>query len=143
MKVSALANSLSANTGVVRAAGAELGGSGHGPVRESEFEKAQAVGAVGDTALTGGKTGNGQGEEVTEMEADRRMKSVVDQVNEKVKHTGNRQLAFSYNENTKRISIKVYDALTKEIIREIPPEKTLEMLERIYDIAGIMVDEKR
>ena len=137
MKVSALANSLSANTGVVRAAGAELGGSGHGPVTESEFEKAQAVGAVGDTALTGGKTGNGQGEEVTEMEADRRMKSVVDQVNEKVK------LAFSYNENTKRISIKVYDALTKEIIREIPPEKTLEMLERIYDIAGIMVDEKR
>lgn len=82
-------------------------------------------------------------EEVTEAEADRRMKSVIDQANEKVRHTGNRQLAFSYNENTKRISIKVYDAVTKEIIREIPPEKTLEMLERVYDLAGIMVDEKR
>lgn len=82
-------------------------------------------------------------EEVTEAEADRRMKSVIDQANEKVRHTGNRKLAFSYNENTKRISIKVYDAITKEIIREIPPEKTLEMLERVYDLAGIMVDEKR
>lgn len=82
-------------------------------------------------------------EEVSEAEADRRMKSVIDQANSKVKHSGTRQLAFSYNENTKRISIKVYDALTKEIIREIPPEKTLEMLERVYDIAGIMVDEKR
>lgn len=98
-----------------------------------------------DSASVGqNKTGSGQSrEEVSEAEADRRMKSVIDQANEKVKHTGTRQLAFSYNENTKRISIKVYDSVTKEIIREIPPEKTLEMLERVYDLAGIMVDEKR
>lgn len=81
--------------------------------------------------------------EVSEKEADRRMQKAVEQANEKVKHAGNRMLEFSYNETTKRISIKVYDALTKEIIREIPPEKTLEMLERVYDLAGIMVDEKR
>lgn len=98
-----------------------------------------------DSASVGqNKAGSGQSrEEVSEAEADRRMKSVIDQANEKVKHTGTRQLAFSYNENTKRISIKVYDSVTKEIIREIPPEKTLEMLERVYDLAGIMVDEKR
>lgn len=110
----------------------------------------QSVEAVSQTSPKSGGTlkndsydAKGNREEVTEVEADRRMKSVIDQANERVKHTGNRQLAFSYNENTKRISIKVYDSLTKEIIKEIPPEKTIEMLERIYDLAGIMVDEKR
>lgn len=80
--------------------------------------------------------------ELTEEES-RIIKNAIDQANEKVKNIGMRQLAFSYNESTKRISIKVYDALTKEVIREIPPEKTEEMLERIYDLAGILVDEKR
>lgn len=99
----------------------------------------------GQTGIgTGQDNDRGSGEEITETEADRRMKSVVDQANEKVKQqNGYRRLAFSYNESTKRISIKVYDELTKEIIREIPPEKTIEMLQRVYDLAGIMVDEKR
>lgn len=83
-----------------------------------------------------------QGSEITEEDT-RVIKNAIDMANEKVKNIGMRQLAFSYSESTKRISIKVYDALTKEVIREIPPEKTIEMLERIYDLAGILVDEKR
>lgn len=123
------------------------------PVRTSgykvdvpEVEVAEPVAPISNVDsgnIDQSKSGYNPKEEVSEAEADRRMKSVIDQANSKVKHNGTRQLAFSYNENTKRISIKVYDAVTKEIIREIPPEKTLEMLERVYDLAGIMVDEKR
>ena len=50
---------------------------------------------------------------------------------------------FSYHEETKRVSIKVIDAETEEVIREIPPEETLEMLSKMWELAGLMVDEKR
>lgn len=140
MKVSQIASMVSGAKGVeLSQATTGVGSAGSNEVAESTVPTLNIEGS----SVNQQKAGNQTREEVSEVEADRRMKSVIDQANEKVKHTGNRQLAFSYNENTKRISIKVYDAITKEIIREIPPEKTLEMLERVYDLAGIMVDEKR
>lgn len=50
---------------------------------------------------------------------------------------------FSYHEATKRVSIKVLDEETNEVIKEIPPEKSLEMVEKMWELAGILVDEKR
>ena len=32
---------------------------------------------------------------------------------------------------------------TKEIIKEFPPDKTLDMIARVWEMAGLMVDEKR
>ncbi len=51
--------------------------------------------------------------------------------------------AYTYDEETKRISIKVFDDETEELIREVPPEKTLEAIKKIWEIAGIIIDEKR
>lgn len=78
-----------------------------------------------------------------EKELDKRMEDAIERANEKVKHFGMRQCEFAYNKEAKRITIKVFDAQTKEVIREIPPEKTIEMIERLYDMEGILVDEKR
>lgn len=50
---------------------------------------------------------------------------------------------YSYDEDTKRVSIKVFDKDSDELIREVPPEKSLEMLQKMWELAGIMVDEKR
>lgn len=50
---------------------------------------------------------------------------------------------FSVDEATKRISIKVIDKESNNIIREIPAEESLEMLAKIWELAGILVDEKR
>ena len=50
---------------------------------------------------------------------------------------------FSYHEPTGRISIKVMDKETDEVIREIPPEETLEMVEKMWELAGLIVDEHR
>jgi flagellar protein FlaG len=71
-----------------------------------------------------------------------RMKSAVAQANTKLKQvrTG---CEFSYNEDVNRVSIKVYDKETKEVIREIPPEESLEMLQKVWEIAGLLVDERR
>ena len=50
---------------------------------------------------------------------------------------------FGYTEPTNRITIKIKDKDTDEVIREIPSEKALKMLEKAWEIAGILVDEKR
>jgi flagellar protein FlaG len=50
---------------------------------------------------------------------------------------------FAYNEDTKRVSIKLVDDETKEVIKEIPPEETLEMIAKMWELAGILVDERR
>lgn len=55
----------------------------------------------------------------------------------------NRALEFSVHEKTKEIIVKVIDVETKEVIREIPSEKILDMLANILEIAGILVDERR
>jgi flagellar protein FlaG len=52
-------------------------------------------------------------------------------------------MEFTVHENTRRVSVKVHDRDTGEIIREIPPEKTLDFLAKLWEMAGIFVDEKR
>lgn len=68
------------------------------------------------------------------------LKSAVSQANNRLKYT---QCEFSYHEGTKRVSIKVTDKDTGEVIREIPPEETLEMVQKMWELAGLMVDERR
>lgn len=52
-------------------------------------------------------------------------------------------LEFSVHEATKAIAVKVKDVETGEVIREIPPEKTLDLVAKLCEIAGIFVDERR
>ncbi|MFZ5988721.1 MAG: flagellar protein FlaG [Bacillota bacterium] len=54
----------------------------------------------------------------------------------------NRQFEFSIHEKTKEIMVKVIDTNTREVIREIPPEKILDMVAKMWEMAGIMVDER-
>lgn len=50
---------------------------------------------------------------------------------------------YSIHEKTKEIMVKVIDRETKEVIREIPPEKILDLVAKLWEIAGILVDERR
>lgn len=52
-------------------------------------------------------------------------------------------LEFSVHEKTKSISVKVKDAESGETIREIPPEKILDFVANLWEMAGLFVDEKR
>lgn len=71
-----------------------------------------------------------------------KVKSALDDINKKIRPT-HTQCEFSYHEKTKRISITVRDSDTKEVIKEIPPEKTLDMIAKTLELAGLLVDEKR
>ncbi len=74
------------------------------------------------------------------------VKAAVDDLNKHVKQASpikHTQLSFKYHEDTNRISITVTDSDTDEVIREIPPEKALDMLAKAWEMAGLLVDEKR
>ena len=66
--------------------------------------------------------------------------AMMSEANQKLSRT---RCEYSYDEPTKRVSIKVYDKDTDKLIREVPPEKSLEVLQKIWELAGIIVDEKR
>ncbi len=53
-----------------------------------------------------------------------------------------RKFEFSIHEKTKQIMLKVIDANTDEIIRELPPEKILDMVAAMWEVAGIIIDKK-
>ena len=70
------------------------------------------------------------------------LKSVLSVANQKIRMT-NTRCEFEYHDTTKRVSIKVIAKETDEVVREIPPEETLEMVEKIWELAGLIVDERR
>lgn len=67
------------------------------------------------------------------------MKRAVEEVNRKAK---NSELIFGIHDATNRVTIKVVDKSTKEVIREFPPEETLDMIAKVWELAGIMIDER-
>lgn len=70
------------------------------------------------------------------------LRKAVEGMNRKIT-TNNSELQFGIHEGTHRVTIKVIDKQSKKVIRELPPEKTLDMIAKAWEIAGILVDEKR
>lgn len=68
------------------------------------------------------------------------IKKAVEQIN---KRSSGSEAIFGIHEETNRVTIKIVDKATKEVIKEFPPEKTLDMIAKAWELAGILVDEKR
>lgn len=102
-------------------------------------------GSSGDNNSKPGQQDRGVVQTDKEVAPDK-IKAAVDDLNKTVKQASplhHTQLSFKYHEDTNRISITVTDSDTDEVIREIPPEKTLDMLAKAWEMAGLLVDERR
>ncbi|AUS95100.1 flagellar biosynthesis protein FlaG [Clostridium thermosuccinogenes] len=55
----------------------------------------------------------------------------------------NRKFEVSVHEKTNDIMVKVINTESNEVIREIPPEKILDLVAKLWELAGIIVDERR
>lgn len=55
-------------------------------------------------------------------------------------HSMGKSAKFEYNDKINRITITISDKGSGEVIREIPPEATQKMLERIHMMRGMMMD---
>ncbi len=50
---------------------------------------------------------------------------------------------FEVHEETSRIMVQVIDRNENEVLKEIPPEKLLNLIGQIQEMIGLVVDEKR
>ena len=69
------------------------------------------------------------------------LKSAFSEMNSKLKAQRTR-CEYEYDEETNRVSIKVYDKETDELVLEAPPEEPIEALKKTLEVAGILVDKK-
>jgi flagellar protein FlaG len=68
------------------------------------------------------------------------IKKAIEKLNKSMTHS---EAIFGIHEATNRVLIKIVDKETKEVIKELPPEKTLDMISKVWELAGMLVDEKR
>lgn len=103
---------------------------------QAEDEK----GKDGDNA--GSQQQAGGAKQTQQQQQSDQLKKAIAEMNRKINNS-NEEAVFGVHEDTNRIMIKIMDKETKEVIKEFPPEKTLDMIARIWEMAGILVDEKR
>ncbi len=68
-----------------------------------------------------------------------KVKKAIEKMNAQLPHS---EAKFGIHEETNRVMIKLVDKETQEVIKEIPPEKTLDMIAKCMEIAGVLMDEK-
>lgn len=79
-------------------------------------------------------------EQANQQVSNEQLKKAVEKLN---KSMANSEAIFGFHEGTQRVTIKIVDKETKEVIKELPPEKTLDMIAKVWEMAGILVDERR
>ncbi|MDM8534039.1 flagellar protein FlaG [Clostridiaceae bacterium HSG29] len=77
---------------------------------------------------------------VQEM-SDELMKKSVKQANVALKQH-HRRIDRSVHEVTKTVMYKMVDTETKEVVKEFPPKKIQDMIAKMWELAGLFVDEK-
>ena len=101
---------------------------------KAEVKTAEQTNAVGENARVADKIS------MPEQASDSSLKKAVEEINRK---SSNTEAIFGYHEGTHRVTIKIMDKDTKEIKKEYPAEQTLDMIQKVWEMAGLMVDEKR
>ena len=100
----------------------------------------KTLNVVDDSKQKGGMLEQGMKEQQQQQPSNEQVKKAVEQLN---KNMFNSEAVFGIHEGTNRVTIKIVDKQTKEVIKEFPPEQTLDMIAKIWEMAGLMVDEKR
>jgi len=66
----------------------------------------------------------------------------VEQANE-IADTLNLSVRFRVHEESDRVKAEVVDRATDEVVREIPPERVLNMVAQIQNLIGLFIDTRR
>ena len=79
-------------------------------------------------------------EEDSALQATSSLKEAISKINSA---NGNAEAVFGIHEGTNRVIIKMVDKETRKVIKEFPAEETLDLIAKAWELAGILVDEKR
>ena len=87
-----------------------------------------------------GKDGNRDDSQAKQtISENSQIKKAVDEIN---KNAHNSEAVFGIHDATNRVTIKIVDKDTKKVLKEYPPEKTLDMIAKVWEMAGLLVDQK-
>lgn len=78
---------------------------------------------------------------VKEVMNDDMLQKSVDQANKSLEMY-NRKIERSVHEVTHTVMYTVRDTVTNEVIQEFPPRKIQDMIAKMWELAGLFVDEK-
>ena len=84
-----------------------------------------------------------QSEEPKDDESGQPTSSLKEAISKINSAQGNAEAVFGIHEGTNRVTIKMVDKETRKVIKEFPAEETLDLIAKAWELAGIMVDEKR
>ena len=87
-----------------------------------------------------GKAGNRADSQAKQtISENSQIRKAVDEINKKAH---NSEAVFGIHDATNRVTIKIVDKDTKKVLKEYPPEKTLDMIAKVWEMAGLLVDKK-
>ncbi len=69
------------------------------------------------------------------------VQTAVNVTNELTKMLGSR-FEYEYNEEIDKEIVKIYERDSGELIKQIPPDDLVNMLTKMYDMMGLLVDKK-
>ncbi|WP_207740743.1 flagellar protein FlaG [Alkalibacter mobilis] len=70
------------------------------------------------------------------------LEGVVESTNKLLFEQQSTHFKFEIHEGTGRVMINLVDTKTDEVIKEMPPEKILDLVASIWELVGILVDER-
>ena len=68
------------------------------------------------------------------------VKQAISDINKKI--NPNTIAQYGFHEDTNRVTIKIVDKSSDKVIREFPAEETLDMIAKVWELAGMFLDEK-
>lgn len=68
------------------------------------------------------------------------VKQAISDINKKI--NPNTIAQYGFHEDTNRVTIKIVDKNSDKVIREFPAEETLDMIAKVWELAGMFLDEK-
>ena len=68
------------------------------------------------------------------------VKQAVSDINKKI--NSNTIAEYGYDNDTNRVTIKIVDKTSDKVIKEYPAEETLDMIAKVWELAGMFLDER-
>lgn len=82
-------------------------------------------------------------ESTEQHNSEKELGKVVNNLNKWVQQTQSSHLQFRLHEKLNEYYVEVVDDQTKEVIRQVPSKKILDVAAKMQEMIGLLVDEKR
>lgn len=111
------------------------------------------VAASGQSKGFGSEKDNGSGQQANYLQQavekaeeqneknNEKLRKTISEINKKM--SANTEAVYGYHDETNRVTIKIVDKDSKKVIKEFPAEETLDMIAKAWELAGLMIDERK